>query len=122
MKGADSARAAPAARREGSRITQVNYFDVWLPSVAKPRSGVVRAGEAVDRRAMGSLHAALSQRDATPRGRAPDRAAAALSKQANFQSAATARNPSRCHRSLLGELMRDQRWDNPPAQDKATAL
>ena len=33
---------------------------------------------------------------------------AALSKQANFSVCCYCENPSRCHRSLLGELLREQ--------------
>src|SRR5688500_10776555 len=60
---------------------------------AEPRIGVVRAGQAVDRRAMGWLCAALSQRDAPSRGATPRGAAGGAVEAGEFFGRLLLREP-----------------------------
>jgi uncharacterized protein YeaO (DUF488 family) len=114
----------PKGRAEGLRIgtvrllprgvrkkdyAELNYFDVWLPEVSPSRALVsyARAKPWTDAR-----WAAYAQRYLREMRR-PEAIRlitllAALSKKANFSIGCYCENPSRCHRSLLGKLLREQ--------------
>ena len=112
------------ARNEGPRLGTVrllprgvrkqdyaglNYFDVWLPEVS-PSGALVsyaRAKPWTDAR-----WAVFTQRYHREMRR-PEASRliallAALSTQANFSIGCYCESPWRCHRSLLGELLRQQ--------------
>ena len=87
---------------------KLNYFDVWLPEVS-PSHTLVSYAQAkpwTDAR-----WAAFTRRYLKEMGRPEAQRIiallAALSKQANFSVCCYCENPWRCHRSLLGELLRE---------------
>jgi uncharacterized protein YeaO (DUF488 family) len=86
-----------------------NYFDVWLPelSPSRPLVSYAQARPWTDARWAAYTRRYLREM------RRPDAQhlialLAALSKKANFSVCCYCENPARCHRSLLGELLRDQ--------------
>jgi uncharacterized protein YeaO (DUF488 family) len=88
---------------------RLNYFDVWLPELAPSRPLVSYAlgkpwtdarWSAFARRYLGEMR--------RPEARRLIALLAALSGQANFSIGCYCENASRCHRSLLGELLREQ--------------
>ena len=85
-----------------------NYFDLWLPEVAPSRPLVSYAlgkpwtdarWSAYKRRYLAEMR--------RPEARRLIMLLAALSKQANFSIGCYCETPWRCHRSLLGELLRE---------------
>jgi uncharacterized protein YeaO (DUF488 family) len=88
---------------------RLNYFDLWLPEVAPSRALVSYAlgkpmtdarWAAYTRRYLGEMR--------RPEARRVIALLAALSKQSDFSIGCYCDNPLRCHRSLLGELLREQ--------------
>lgn len=88
---------------------KLNYFDAWLPELAPSRALVSYAQArpwtdarwaAYTRRYLGEMR--------RPEARRLIALLAALSKQASFSIGCYCENPWRCHRSLLGELLREQ--------------
>ena len=88
---------------------KLNYFDVWLPELSPSRALVSYAQAkpwtdarwaAFTRRYLGEMR--------RPEARRLIALLAALSTQAKFSICCYCENPLRCHRSLLGELLRDQ--------------
>ena len=88
---------------------QLNYFDLWLPELAPSRALVsyAQARPWTDARWAGFARRYLSEMR-RPEARRLVALLAALSKQANFSVGCYCENPWRCHRSLLGELLREQ--------------
>lgn len=88
---------------------QLNYFDLWLPELAPSRALVSYAQAKLwtDGRWTGFARRYLSEMR-RPEARRLVALLAALSKQANFSVGCYCENPWRCHRSLLGELLREQ--------------
>ena len=86
-----------------------NYFDVWLPELSPSRALVsyAQAKPWTDARWAAYARRYLSEMR-RPEAQRLIALLAALSKQANFSICCYCENPSRCHRSLLGELLRDQ--------------
>jgi uncharacterized protein YeaO (DUF488 family) len=86
-----------------------NYFDVWLPELSPSRALVsyAQAKPWTDARWTAYTRRYLSEMR-RPEAQRLIALLAALSKQANFSICCYCENPSRCHRSLLGELLRDQ--------------
>ena len=88
---------------------RLNYFDLWLPEVSPSHALVsyARAKPWTDAR-----WAAFTRRYHSemrrPEARRMITLLAALSTQANFSIGCYCENPRRCHRSLLGELLREQ--------------
>jgi uncharacterized protein YeaO (DUF488 family) len=86
-----------------------NLFDLWLPEVS-PSSELVAYAQAktwtdprwaiFTRRYLREMHRPDAQHLIA--------LLAALSKDSNFSICCYCENPFRCHRSLLGELLRDQ--------------
>jgi len=112
------------ARNEGLRLGTVrimprgvkkqdyatlNYFDVWLPELS-PSLALVSYAQAkpwTDARWAAYARRYLSQMR-RPEARRLIALLAALSKEASFSIGCYCENPWRCHRSLLGELLREQ--------------
>jgi uncharacterized protein YeaO (DUF488 family) len=110
------------ARREGLRLGTVrllprgvkkqdyakrDLFDLWLPEVApsKPLVAYAQAEPWTDARWAAyarRYHAEMRRPDA----QRLIAVLAALSHQANYSVCCYCKNPLRCHRSLLGELLR----------------
>ena len=86
-----------------------NYFDVWLPelSPSHPLVSYAQAKPWTDARWAAYARRYLREMR-RPEARRLIALLAALSKQANFSICCYCENPARCHRSLLGELLRDQ--------------
>lgn len=114
----------PRARGEGVRLGTVrllprgvkkedyarrNFFDLWLPEVAPTRELVAyaQAQPWTDARwaAYTKRYLREMQRPAAQRAIA---LLAALGRQTNFSICCYCENPWRCHRSLLGELLRER--------------
>ena len=86
-----------------------NYFDVWLPELSPSRALVSYAQAKPWTDARWAAFARRYLREMRrPEAQRLIALLAALSKQANFSVCCYCENPSRCHRSLLGELLRDQ--------------
>lgn len=85
-----------------------NYFDLWLPELAPSRRLVAyaRARPWTDARWAAYKRRYLSEMG-RPEARRLIALLAALSKQVNFSIGCYCENPARCHRSLLGELLRE---------------
>ena len=114
----------PRARGEGLRLGTVrllprgvkkedyakrNFFDVWLPEVS-PTSELVAYAQAepwTDARwaAFAKKYLKEMQR---PEAQHAIALLAGLGKQTNFSIGCYCENPWRCHRSLLGELLRER--------------
>ena len=114
----------PRARGEGLRIGTVrllprgvkkedyakrNFFDVWLPEVSptRPLVAYAQAKPWTDARwaAFRKKYLREMQR---PEAQRVIALLAALGKQTNFSIGCYCENPWRCHRSLLGELLRER--------------
>jgi uncharacterized protein YeaO (DUF488 family) len=91
------------------KYAQLNYFDVWMPELAPGRALVsyAQARPWTDARWAAFTRRYLSEMR-RPEARRLVALLAALSKQANFSIGCYCESPWRCHRSLLGELLREQ--------------
>ena len=86
-----------------------NYFDLWLPEVAPSRALVSYARAKPWTDARWAAYARRYLREMRrPEARRVITLLAALSKQANFSIGCYCETPWRCHRSLLGKLLREQ--------------
>jgi uncharacterized protein YeaO (DUF488 family) len=86
-----------------------NYFDLWLPEVAPSRALVSYARAKPWTDARWATYARRYLREMRrPEARRVITLLAALSKQANFSIGCYCETPWRCHRSLLGKLLREQ--------------
>ena len=114
----------PKGRAEGLRIGTVrllprgvrkedyatlNYFDVWLPEVSPSRALVsyAQAKPWTDPRWAAFTHRYLREMR-RPEAMHLITLLAALSKKVDFSIGCYCESPSRCHRSLLGNLLREQ--------------
>ncbi|HSJ96035.1 MAG TPA: DUF488 family protein [Myxococcota bacterium] len=114
---------APRAPGEGLRIGTVrhpprgvprrelaarDFYDVWLPELAPSAELVRRAKGAETERDWASFAKRYRRELAAPeRGRILD-LLAALSRQADFSVGCYCADESRCHRSLLRELLEER--------------
>lgn len=114
----------PKERNEGPRLgtvrllprgirkqdyARLNYFDVWLPEVAPSRALVSYARAKPWTNARWASYARRYLREMRhPEARRMIALLAALSNQANFSIGCYCETPGRCHRSLLGRLLREQ--------------
>ena len=114
----------PRGRSEGVRLGTVrllprgvkkedyakrNFFDVWLPEVS-PTSELVAYAQAkpwTDARWAAFAKKYLREMR-RPEAQHAIALLAALGKQTNFSIGCYCENPWRCHRSLLGELLRER--------------
>lgn len=115
---------APRERNEGPRLGTVrllprgvkkqdyaarNYFDLWLPELAPSRALVSSAlGKPWTDKRWAAFKRRYFSEMRRPQARRAIAVLAALSKQANFSIGCYCESPARCHRSLLGELLREQ--------------
>jgi len=88
-----------------SDFAQLDYYDVWFPNVSPTADLVQEALHAADERAWAAF-----ARKFRHEMKAPDRSReldvlAALSHHANFSVGCYYKDESRCHRSLLRELL-----------------
>ena len=88
-----------------SDVARLDYYDVWFPNLSPSAELVQEAREAVDERAW-----ALFKRKFQREMSAPDRSReldvlAALSRQTNLSLGCYCKEESRCHRSVLLELL-----------------
>jgi uncharacterized protein YeaO (DUF488 family) len=88
-----------------SDFAQLDYYDVWFPNVSPTADLVQEALHAADERAWAAF-----ARKFRHEMKAPDRSReldvlAALSHHANFSVGCYCKDESRCHRSLLRELL-----------------
>ena len=88
---------------------KLNYFDLWLPEVSPSRALVsyARAKPWTDARWAAYAHRYLREMH-RPEAARLITLLAALSKKTDFSIGCYCENPSRCHRSLLGKLLREQ--------------
>jgi uncharacterized protein YeaO (DUF488 family) len=88
---------------------KLNYFDLWLPEVSPSRALVAYA---LAKPWTDARWAAYAQRYLRqmhrPEAMRLIMLLAALSKKADFSIGCYCESPSRCHRSLLGNLLREQ--------------
>jgi len=87
----------------------LDYFDVWLPELAPTRAlvGYAQAKPWTDLRWATFTRRYLREMR-RPEARRLIALLAALSKQARFSIGCYCENPSRCHRSLLGQLLDEE--------------
>jgi uncharacterized protein YeaO (DUF488 family) len=88
---------------------RLNLFDVWVPelSPSAPLVSYAQAKPWTDARWSAFTRRYLKEMR-RPEAQRLVAMLAALSKQANFSVCCYCENPSRCHRSLLGELLRER--------------
>jgi len=87
---------------------RLNYFDIWLPDAAPSRALVSYAQAKPWTDARWAAYTRRYLREMRrPEARRLIALLAALSKQARFSIGCYCENPWRCHRSLLGELLRE---------------
>ena len=114
----------PRSRGEGLRLGTVrllprgvrkqdyarqNFFDVWLPEVAPSRELVAYAQAEPWTDARWAAYEKRYLREmARPEAQRVIALLGALGKQTNFSIGCYCENPWRCHRSVLGELLRGQ--------------
>jgi uncharacterized protein YeaO (DUF488 family) len=112
----------PRMRGEGMRLGTVrllprgvrkqdyakqNFFDVWLPEVAPSRELVAYAQAQPWTDARWTRYTKRYLREmARPEAQRVIAVLGAFGKQTNFSIGCYCENPWRCHRSLLGELLR----------------
>jgi len=86
-----------------------NLFDVWLPELSPSHTLVSYAQAKPWTDARWAAFARRYHKEMRrPEAQRLIAVLAALSKQANVSICCYCENPSRCHRSLLGDLLRDQ--------------
>ena len=88
---------------------KLNYFDVWVPELApsRPLVAYAQAKPWTDARWAAFTRRYLREMQ-RPEARRLVVLLAALSKQADFSIGCYCESPWRCHRSLLGQLLRDE--------------
>jgi uncharacterized protein YeaO (DUF488 family) len=114
---------SPRAAGEGLRIGTVrrpprgipkaefarrDFYDVWFPTLAPSAALVKSALAARDERSLGAFRRSYRGEMAQPE---PSRALdllAALSHQSNFAVGCYCEDESRCHRSVLRDLLRER--------------
>jgi uncharacterized protein YeaO (DUF488 family) len=112
----------PRARGEGLRIGTVrrpprgvpkerfaseNWYDVWFPNLA-PSIETMKLGQQADTEPKWNAFAMKYRAEmSTPAARHDLALLAALSHSANFSVGCYCENESRCHRSILKELLAD---------------
>ncbi|HKW13995.1 MAG TPA: DUF488 family protein [Candidatus Krumholzibacteria bacterium] len=83
----------------------VDWFDVWFPNLA-PSAGTMKLGQSVETTAQWNAFARKYRAEMnTPENSHTLDVFAALSHEANFAVGCYCEDESRCHRSLLRELL-----------------
>ena len=114
---------APRRAHEGLRIgtvrrpprgvpkadfARLNYYDVWFPNLSPSADLVKRALAAADDKQWAAFVRAFRHEMSDPgRGRELD-LLAAMSHETNFSVGCYCEEESRCHRSVLRELLRER--------------
>ena len=89
-------------------FARLDYYDVWYPNLSPSAELVAEALHAADERAWAAFVRKFRREMSTPdRGRELD-VLAALSHHANLSIGCYCRDESRCHRSVLRELLRER--------------
>lgn len=112
---------SPRAKNEGLRIGTVRrpprgvpkskfasdgWYDVWYPNLA-PSVATMKLGQTVETQVQWNQFARLYNKEmATPENSRTLDLFAALSRHTNFAVGCYCENESRCHRSLLRELLK----------------
>ena len=88
-----------------SDFARLDYYDVWFPNLSPSAELVHEAQAAADARSWAAFRRKfLREMSAPDRGRELD-VLAALSHHTNLSRGCYCKNESRCHRSLLRELL-----------------
>jgi uncharacterized protein YeaO (DUF488 family) len=91
-----------------SDFARLNYYDVWFPNLSPSAALVQEALRAKDERAWAVFSRKfLREMSAPDRGRELD-VLAALSHHTNLSVGCYCEDESRCHRSLLRELLKER--------------
>ena len=113
----------PRSKGEGLRIGTVrrpprgvaksdyakqNWFDVWLPNLAPSAELIKLAQSARSDREWAGFARRYRKEMGTPENRRLLELLAALSEQTNFSVGCYCEDTSRCHRSVLRELLAEQ--------------
>jgi len=91
-----------------SQFASGNWYDVWLPDLAPAAETVKLAQGAVSRRAWSAFARRYRAEMARPANSRLLDLLAALSRTTNFSVGCYCEDESRCHRSLLRELLRER--------------
>src|SRR5438105_4966441 len=94
-----------------SDFAQLDYYDVWFPNLSPSAELVQEALAAADERAWAAFRRKFRREMSAPdRSRELD-VLAALSHKTNFSLGCYCQDESRCHRSLLRELLAERNAD-----------
>ena len=88
-----------------------NFYDVWFPNLAPSELLLKRGQRAETEREWRAFARAYRREMATPESRRTLELLAALSHQASFSVGCYCEDESRCHRSLLRELLAERGAD-----------
>jgi uncharacterized protein YeaO (DUF488 family) len=92
-------------------FARLDFYDVWFPNLSPSAPLVKEALAAADRRAWAAFRRKFRREMSAPdRSRELD-VLAALSHQTNLSLGCYCEDESRCHRSLLRELLEDRHAD-----------
>ena len=91
-----------------SRYASENWFDVWYPDLAPSKDLMARAKAARSDRDWNAFARAFEKEMNEPAPRRTLDLLAALSHSADFSLGCYCEDESRCHRSLLRELLADR--------------
>jgi uncharacterized protein YeaO (DUF488 family) len=91
-----------------SKFSSDNWYDVWFPALA-PSAATLKLGHSAKTDAAWRRFAQRYRAEmAKPEAAHAIELLAALSHEANFSVGCYCEDPSRCHRSILRELLRQQ--------------
>ena len=92
-----------------------NWYDVWFPNLA-PSVETMKLGQEAETPAQWATFGGKYRAEMTePDARHSLELLAALSRHSNFSVGCYCENESRCHRSLLGELLAEKGAEIEPA-------
>lgn len=94
-----------------SEFAKRDFYDVWLPNLAPTEALLKRGQVAVDERAWRAFARAYRQEMKAPEAAHVLDVLAALSQGANFAVGCYCADESRCHRSILRELLAERGAD-----------
>jgi uncharacterized protein YeaO (DUF488 family) len=91
-------------------FARLDYYDVWFPNLS-PSADLVKEALSADPSALGSFRKKFRRQMSEPdRSRELD-VLAALSHQTNFSLGCYCEDETRCHRSVLRELLKERGAD-----------
>ena len=94
-----------------SDFARLDYYDVWFPNLSPSAELVKQAMQASDERALATFRRKFRQEMSTPdRSRELD-VLATLSHHTNLSLGCYCEDESRCHRSVLRELLAERGAD-----------